>query len=158
MSNWNQRFAVAPSKDNPRLHDYYREYFDKPSGRKLVRALKPKHQKLLDPPNLRASLGFDFQRMPAETRAVSRRAKSREAVWNNRFTVMWSKDNPRFHTSNREYFDLPKEADFKDFNEYDTLPQIYRASTYRGLRSTMESKMASTAHTWHSSRPYKSNS
>lgn len=157
MRNWNQRFAVAPSKDNPRLHDYYREYFDKPSGRKLVRALQPRHQKLLDPPNLRASLGFDFQRMPSGTRAVSRQTRSREATWNNRFTVMWSKDNPRFHTSNREYFDLPKEPDLREFNGYESLPRMYRASTYRSLRSK-ESNMASTTGTWHSAKPTRANS
>ena len=152
MHKWNQRFAVSPSKDNPNLHDYYREYFDKPSGRKQTRALQPKHQKLLDPPNLRASLGFEFQRMPGATRAVSRQSRSREALWNNRFTVMWSKDNPHFHRSNREYFDLPKDSGFRDFNGYASLPHLYRASTYRSL-ATGTSNMASNARTWHSSKP-----
>lgn len=145
---------MSPSKDNQRLHDYYREYFDKPSRRKLVRALQPKHQKVLDPPNLRASLGFDFQRMPFRSRAVSRRSLSREALWNNRFAVMWSKDNPRFHASNREYFDLRKEVDGGGLTTDSGLPGLLRASTYRSIRSHAGSNMASTGGTWHSTKAH----
>jgi len=47
--------------------------------------------------------------MPAWSRCLSKTGKRREKTWNERFNVMWSKDNERFHKAEREYFDRKKE-------------------------------------------------
>ena len=149
MSPWNQRFFVSTSKDNDRLHDFYREYFDKPSGRRSARAIPPQKLEVLDPPNLPATLGFNFRRIPKDSAAISRRAKRREQSWNNRFCVMRSKDNLRLHPSGREYFDRPRHFDPPQFAFTASLPRLSHACTYQTLRSSASVKsIESLRSTW----------
>ena len=105
MKRWDQRFAVTPSKDNPRFHEFYRQYFDKPSGRKLLTRLPLVRSSSM---TLRYTMQFGLSRMPAWSRCIPKQVKSREKTWNERFNVMWSKDNTRFHKAEREYFDRKK--------------------------------------------------
>lgn len=105
MRRWDQRFAVTPSKDNPRFHEFYRQYFDKPSGRKLLTRLPLVRSSSM---TLRYTLHFGLNRMPAWSH-LAKTGKRREKTWNERFNVMWSKDNERFHKAEREYFDRKKE-------------------------------------------------
>ena len=149
MSPWNQRFFVSPSKDNDRLHDFYRQYFDKPSGRRCAVAIPPERLKVLDPPNLASTLGFEFQRIPKESRVIPRRSRRREFSWDNRFSVMRSKDNRYIHPSEREYFDRPKTFDPPQFAFTQSLPKLPHACTYQAIRSSASVRsIESLRSTW----------
>src|SRR5574343_331959 len=105
---WDEYFSKMRSKDNPRLHTFYREFFDKPPGRRLLRAIQPKRAALLDPPNLHSSLERTSHRIPAHSKAVTRSGREREMQWNYRFGVTYSKGNDCFYKTTREYFDSPR--------------------------------------------------
>ena len=111
---WNEYFSKTRSKDNPQLHTFYREFFDKPPGRRVMRAIQPRRATLLDPPNLHSSLDRTSHRMPRQSKAVGRVGKLREVQWNHRFGVTYSKGNWEFYPTNREYFDSPRKNEGED--------------------------------------------
>ena len=144
MHRWDQRFAVSPSKDNLHYHEFYRQYFDKPSGRKLLTVLPRTRTSTI---SLRTTFGYGFQRMPAWSKAVSRRNKKKERQWDERFNVLWSKDNEHFHKATREYFDRRKEVnDLK--SDRSGLPEAWKTGTVRSMRSTHRSAEGLARATW----------
>jgi len=99
---WNDRFNVTFSKDNSRLHEFYRQYFTKPPNARhiSITASKSPHRRSSLPPELpRLDLGKG-----------AKLAKMREKEWNEHFTVAFSKDNDKMHWTFREYFDSPRET------------------------------------------------
>ena len=108
---WNEYFATTQSKDNEKLHTFYREFFDKPPGKRAPRVIPPRRSPLLDPPNLRSTLERSLRRIPAHSKAVSVASRLRERKWNDRFAVTYSKGNNQLYRTIREYFDSPKRGD-----------------------------------------------
>ncbi|CAG9335363.1 unnamed protein product [Blepharisma stoltei] len=108
MKRWNDRFFVIPSKDNQCSHDFFRQYFDKPSKGKLVRLCTPTQQKLYETPNLRSTLDKLSHRIPRTSTVWRPASRSLEKGWNDRFSVAFSKDNEKYPIPLREYFDNPK--------------------------------------------------
>jgi hypothetical protein len=105
---WNDYFSRMTSQDNPYLHPFYREFFDKPSGKRWVRTITPTRLSSLDPPNLQSSLDRISHRIPHRSKAVSVVARRRERGWNERFCVTYSKRNDYCYKTLREYFDRSK--------------------------------------------------
>ena len=101
---WNDRFNITFSKDNSRLHEFYRQYFTKPPNKRPISITAPKS------PVRRSSLPPELPRL--ELRKGRKEAERREKEWNDRFTVTFSKDNPKMHWTFREYFDSPREITF----------------------------------------------
>lgn len=103
---WNSRFHISDSRNNNFNHEYYREYFGKPSNHQ--------HKKLLPPsnpsnfPNLSSTLDKISNRMPKLKQFEAKRKKSLEEGWNPYFQTRFSKDNQYFYKSYRDYFDYPK--------------------------------------------------
>lgn len=135
MSRWNPRFAVSPSKDNPRFHEFYREYFDKPSGRKLLTRLPLMRSSSM---TLRSCMTFGLDRMPTWSRCVPRKIKRKEKTWNDRFNVMWSKDNPHFHKAEREYFDRRKLWDLQAPERKEMDRMVRSTASKRSLEKWMQ--------------------
>lgn len=102
---WNNYFSRTSSRDNPYIHSFYREFFDKPSGKRYIRAITPKHVTSLDPPSLSASLDPTSHRIPKSSKAVSVLARKKEGGWNERFCVTYSQRNDGCYKTQREYFD-----------------------------------------------------
>ena len=105
---WNDYFSRTTSQDNPSLHPFYREFFDKPSGKRWVRTVTPTHLSSLDPPNLQSSLDRTSHRMPRASKAVSVAARRKEIGWNERFCVTFSQRNDSCYKTMREFFDRSK--------------------------------------------------
>ena len=103
------RLNIVSSSSNPKLHEFYRVYFDKPSKRKQEKILlcnKPK-----DPfPNLRSTLEKFTTRIPT-SRTQKRKGQSKELGWDPNFHVKVSKDNLKFYKDCREFFDSPMAYD-----------------------------------------------
>ena len=98
---WNDRFNITFSKDNSRLHEFYRQYFTKPPNVRQapITASRSPHRRTSLPPELpRLELGKG-----------NKEAKRLERDWNDRFSVTFSKDNERMHWTFRKYFDSPRE-------------------------------------------------
>ena len=103
---WDDRFNISTSKDNPRVHDFYREYFSKPRGHRLPSVANPNHstlspQRVTYPPRLQTNSKLTRQAW-----------NTKERSWNERFHVAFSKDNPKFHWTFREYFGAPKDLNY----------------------------------------------
>lgn len=81
------------------------------------RLIFPPAQQILEPPNLKATLANNLERIPLGSSALDKKSKKLENGWNHRFSFTFSKDNPTYPTKLREYFDSPKsfEPDPKDF-------------------------------------------
>jgi len=159
MHSWRNEFAISPSKDNPFLHDFYREYFGKSPKSRIVPVSPPKKLTTLEPPNLSATLQRKSTRMPKESYAISLQGKMKETMWDDRFVVKFSKDNHKYPVPIREYFDSPK-----TFSASSTLrktsPNLIRKRNTREKRSKSKAsgtswQLRSTASTegWRTSSP-----
>lgn len=103
---WNDRFNVSTSKDNHYVHEFYREYFSKPRGKRLPSLTSPKHS------SLSPTRVYQLPRLSTRSRAQRQDWNSREQQWNTRFHVAFSKDNSKFHWTFREYFGVPKDLNY----------------------------------------------
>lgn len=147
MRPWNDRFHVMVTKDNNKLHLYYKELFGKPSHKKHEEVLL--HDKGVDQNMFTAS----YAPMSSTTTSkFMRRSQSQEQVqvmtkeqqWVSNFAVMGSKNNDIVHRHYQEYFDRPVEYDnqgykqgIKQFGEvYETISP----SKYSHLARTMGQK------------------
>jgi hypothetical protein len=103
------------TKDNPKLHLFYKELFGKPSHKKHEEIL------LLDKgkPDPLFGTAYSPFRSTFQSKQM-RRAVSQEQIknntfkeqhWINNFNVMGSKNNDRVHKHFQEYFDRPVEYD-----------------------------------------------
>lgn len=106
---WETRFQAATSKNNSKVHEYYRVYFDKPPKKKqehilLGNTLRNSY------PNLHSSLEKISHRLPVK----NKKAKvKKELEWSENFHVKTSKDNEKYYKDCREYFDSPVCADHR---------------------------------------------
>lgn len=137
--SWDTRHHINPSKDNPRNHEFFRQYFDKPYGARAVRVVSPKKSPILDPPNLQATLEKNLSRIPRVSAAVPFDTKPYELGWNHRANVTFSKDNDYIHARHREYFDSPRDENSSSQleNGNRTFSSSFRSRSIRtgGLRS-----------------------
>ena len=108
---WNTRFYLSESRNNQKVHEYFRQYFDKPERRRQEKISLP-----LSPikfyPNLKSSLEKYSRRIPRVERLGVSDKKTRELGWNSCFHVKVSKDNERYYNTYREYFDSPRVLDY----------------------------------------------
>lgn len=108
--DWDGRFHVVDSRDNHKVHEFFRQYFDKPQRIKQVRISLPASPAKFYP-NLSSTLEKFSHRIPKVKRLGVMNKKEMEIGWNSNFHVKNSKDNGYFYTTYREYFDAPKEFD-----------------------------------------------
>ena len=107
---WDSRFHIVDSRDNRKVHEFFRQYFDKPQRNKQVRICFPESPSKFYP-NLNSTLEKISHRMPKIRRLGVKDKEGKEKAWNHNFQVKNSKDNSCFYTTYREYFDAPKEFD-----------------------------------------------
>lgn len=69
MDKWDSRFVVSPSRGNQIYHEFFRQYFDKPSKRDVKKICLPTEQRLYESPNLKSSLDKLSSRIPRSSRA-----------------------------------------------------------------------------------------
>ncbi|OMJ74461.1 hypothetical protein SteCoe_26614 [Stentor coeruleus] len=105
--NWDNRFHVADSRDNHKVHEFYRQYFDKPSKQHQDRISVPANPSKFYP-NLSSTLDKHTHRIPEIKRLGIRNKKTLELGWNPTFQVKISKDNMHFYSTYREYFDTTR--------------------------------------------------
>lgn len=91
-SRWKERFQVVTSKNNPDRHEFYRAYFESPRAPRQRSMTLPRRSSPRPLPPLRL--------------------RQLEGLWDSRFHVSFSKDNPNFHVGFRQYFDSPKNLDY----------------------------------------------
>lgn len=101
---WDSRFHVVDSRDNRRVHEFFRQYFDKPSKQRQDRISVPANPSKFYP-NLSSTLDKHSHRIPKIKKLGVRNKKTIELGWNPNFQVKVSKDNPHFYNTYREYFD-----------------------------------------------------
>lgn len=94
MQSWNSRFNIADSKDNNKVHPFYRQLFDKPRGIRYVSVTSDRTAK--------------FSRSLRRKRNLNLSTLIHGSDWDERFGVLYSKDNPHLPTPLREYFDIPR--------------------------------------------------
>lgn len=99
---WNSRHQISPSKFNERFHTYYKQFFDKKSHVTQPVLLNPKRE--LDPYEVNERKGT---RMPDNSIVSRDRDIYGELGWIPNFNVKCSKNNTKWHPTNREYFDAP---------------------------------------------------
>jgi hypothetical protein len=109
-TTWNSRFHIAESRDNHRVHEFFRQYFDKPSKQRQDRISLPANPSSYYP-NLNSTLDKFSHRIPRLRRLGVRDKQSLELGWNPNFQVKISKDNNHFYSTYREYFDTPRAFD-----------------------------------------------
>lgn len=105
------RLNIISSSSNPKLHEFYRVYFDKPSRKKQDRILlgnTPKDSY----PNLRSTLEKFSDRLPKSLR-LKQDKRLRELGWDPNFHIKVSKDNTKYYKDCREFFDSPMVYDHK---------------------------------------------
>ena len=107
---WNGRFHITDSRDNKKVHDFFREYFDKPSKHRNERISLPSSPSKFYP-NLASTLDKHSHRIPRIRKYGVRTKKSLEESWNPNFHVKISKDNQHFYGTYREYFDTQRMFD-----------------------------------------------
>ena len=107
---WDNRFHIVTSKSNPKLHEFYRAYFDKPAMKKQERILLSNKQQA-SYPNLKDSLDKFSSRFPKPEKRNKKTFK--ELGWDSNFHVKVSKDNEEYYKSFREYFDSPLVLNYK---------------------------------------------
>ncbi|CAG9325062.1 unnamed protein product [Blepharisma stoltei] len=93
------------------------------------RIIYPPMYKILESPNLKATLTKHLQRIPNGSSALPRDQKRLEGGWNDRFCYTFSKDNKNYPTKLREYFDSPK--DFEQDNKDSFIPNVFLNTTGR---------------------------
>jgi hypothetical protein len=68
---------------------------------------------ILATPSHKASVVVNLQRIPQGSSALSPNSKKLEQQWDNRFNVVFSKNNNEFYTTLKEYFDSPRKFEEK---------------------------------------------
>lgn len=158
-THWHKEFAVTPSKDNPYLHDFYREYFGKSPKLRIVPVSPPRKLLALEPPSLSATLQRSTARIPRDSYALSTKARVKEVCWDARFNVKFSKDNPQYPVPVREYFDRPREL-LSSCAMRKTSPKLTKTKRKRlkSKASVMSWQLRSTTCTdgWRTSSPVMS--
>jgi hypothetical protein len=105
------RLNIVSSSSNPKLHEFYRVYFDKPSRKKQEKLLLGNYSKN-SYPNLRSTLEKFSDRLPLP-KSSKKHEKLKELGWDPNFHVKVSKDNNKYYKDCREFFDSPMVYDHK---------------------------------------------
>jgi hypothetical protein len=105
------RLNIISSSSNPKLHEFYRVYFDKPSRKKQDRILLKNYPKD-SYPNLRSTLENFSHRIPKSSN-FKQDKRLKELAWDANFHVKVSKDNVNYYKDCREFFDSPVVYDVK---------------------------------------------
>lgn len=133
--SWNNRFHILDSRDNHKVHEFFREYFDKSKRIKQEKISLPANPSKFYP-NLSSTIDNASHRIPKLKRLGVKNKKKLEKDWVSNFHVKNSKDNQCFYSTYREYFDAPKVFDH-NLSVVSTIPATahgYRKSPLR-LRS-----------------------
>ena len=112
---WNQRFHIMTSKDNQKLHLFYKELFGKPSHVKYEEVLLADKSK----PNFMFGTSYNPLSFNKTTKSMRKTMSQdhleknnfKENKWVSNFSIMGSKNNDRVHRHYQEYFDRPVEYD-----------------------------------------------
>lgn len=156
---WNDRFHVLTTKDNPKLHLFYKELFGKPSHKKHEEVLlhdKGNKDPLFSTISTPMMSTLNSKRMRKSTSlAVYKEAMQKEQQWRNNFNVMGSKNNDRVHKHYQEYFDRPVEYDnqgyklgVKQFGEiYDQISPLRIRKLRKKLRPESLTSMKHNKYT-----------
>lgn len=139
---WNNRFHVVNSRDNHKVHEFFREYFDKSKGKRQERISLPSSPEKFYP-NLSSTLDNFSHRIPKLKKLGVKNKKKREKNWNQNFQVKNSKDNQCFYSTYREYFDSPKVFDH-NLSVVSTIPAT--AHGYR--KSPLKLRSTKSRHNW----------
>lgn len=107
---WDNRFHIIESRDNHKVHEFYRQFFDKSSRERQERISLPSNPNKFTP-NLSSTLEKFSHRIPKLSKLGVKRKKTLESNWDSSFHVKTSKDNQNFYSTYREYFDTPKVFD-----------------------------------------------
>jgi hypothetical protein len=76
---------------------------------KLTQSLKFQSEfRILESPNLKASIESNLCRIPDGSQAITFDSRELETKWDNRFNIVFSKDNHKVYRLLREYFDSPR--------------------------------------------------
>ena len=82
------------------------------SPHRISRQLRfPDEYIILESPNHKATVEINLKRIPDGSQALSPESRIREKTWNNRFNVVFSKQNHHVYTRLREYFDSPRKVE-----------------------------------------------
>lgn len=107
---WNDRFHVMVTKDNKKLHMYYRQLFGKPSHVKNEEVLLKDKSK----PDMMfgSTLATPFNQTTKSLRKTMSQEQIhsktlKESKWVSNFAIMGSKNNNIVHKHYQEYFDKP---------------------------------------------------
>ena len=82
-----------------------------PRKRRTLHLKFPPEFTILESPNLRATVEKSLYRIPDGSEALSPNSRELESKWNDRFNVLFSKDNHKVYRQVREYFDSPRKFD-----------------------------------------------
>lgn len=151
MKPWNDRFHVMTTKDNPKLHVFYKELFGKPSHKKHEEMLlhdKGSGETLF---NTAHSPFFSTQGSKMMRKTVSQehfsKTSLKEQKWVSNFNVMGSKNNDRVHKHYQEYFDRPVEYDNQGYKmgikQFGEVYEKISPSKLRKLRHRMRHQSVS---------------
>lgn len=140
---WTQSSTVKPGSASP---EHYRKHFERLTRLSVYDS--PVRREILEPPSLAGSLDKRASRIPWNSKAYTPGYRRREDKWDGRFSVKFSKDNPKYPRALREYFDNPLSfsPETKDFSlSYDrsSSPAKTRASTSFSRNSKRSSTMTS---------------
>lgn len=139
---WNNRFHVVNSRDNHKVHEFFREYFDKSKRTRQDRISLPSSPAKFYP-NLSSTLDNFSHRIPRLKKLGVKNKKKLEREWVPNFQVKNSKDNQCFYSTYREYFDSPKVFDH-NLSVVSTIPAT--AHGYR--KSPLRLRSADKKHYW----------
>jgi hypothetical protein len=140
--DWDSRFNIVSSRDNPKVHEFFREYFDKPHRRKQDRISLPSNPSKFYP-NLSSTLDNFSHRIPKLKKLGVKNKKKLEKGWKANFQMKNSKDNHRFYSTYREYFDAPKTFDHNS-SVVSTIP----ATAHGFKRTPLRLRSSEDHHSW----------
>ncbi|CDW78066.1 UNKNOWN [Stylonychia lemnae] len=137
---WDHNFHVTHSKDNHAFHPHYKEFFDKPPGKKDER-LAINIIKLTN-----NSFDKEFEkvtqesRMPLYTSACGIKHYKNEIKWKSDFSVMASKNNTQVHSNFKEFYDRPIRLNRNGYLYSEKVPERIVYHPITPLRSIRQAK------------------
>lgn len=139
---WDNRFNMVDSRDNHKVHEFFREYFDKPQKTKQTRISLPSSPAKFYP-NLSSTLENFSHRIPKVKRLGVRHKKKLESGWQTNFQMKNSKDNQFFYSTYREYFDAPK-----IFDHNSSVVSVVPATAHGFRKTPLRLRSAENRHNW----------
>ena len=122
--------------------------------KRKMRLTFPPPERILESPNMRATVESNLYRIPDGSEALSLDSRKLERQWNNRFNITFSKDNNTVYTQLREYFDSPRKFDEgiprkKNSTNRRTTKRVYnRTSSNANERESLWSTRYTASSEW----------